>query len=282
MENADLIRSDTDTDIWQRSPFEQCPGEFWNPADPTQRYAGTFRLEMGLPFVEIPRLDHTRLDWETGILYGIFSDSREVIMIAHEDRKYPVSVYRGDIEFYRYQGLHALIGEQAVGFYAETTLQKVTLVVQPISNWMSRDNSAKTQIGSGFYKPTEVPRITACVESEPRLLTIDLGEEKPLKSALTILDEAQYLARRAIGCLSGKPPVARNYTVQTVSGLTFEWHFARWEAPMREPISTDMRMYLSDLGPTETLLNRFATVEQDLRPPYEGTVWCYAHRQHLC
>lgn len=266
VESADLIRSDAEMDIWHRSPFEQCLGEFWNPTDPTQRYAGTLHLEMGLPFVEIPLLDRTRMDWKRGVLHGILSNGREVLLLAPEGVTHPTKIYRAETWFERYEAVGALIGEGATALDETSVVQKVTLIVQTLENWMMVSSPPKIEIGTEFYNPMRTPKVTAYVEQEQRRLTVDLGEGKPLRTGLKFLDEAQHLVRKAIGCLSGHPPIARNYTLETPSGTRFEWHYARWEPPLREPISGSMPTYLAGLGPVDTLLNRFAVVERELRP----------------
>ncbi|MDR6637084.1 HEPN domain-containing protein [Paenarthrobacter nitroguajacolicus] len=252
---------------WESSPFERQAGDFWDPRFPNIRYPGIYFAEMDLPFVETIEATRPDRDWGLRSIAGVLADGREVLLLAHEGTKHSFQVVRdGDQRYDRYTGVGALIGGGATSTSEQTLVRSATLRVQNLAKWMGANSSEAEVIGTGFMNSVDVPEITAVVDRKSRLLTIDLGAEVPLRQALTLLDEAQFLARKAIGCLTGVRSIAREQRIHTASGQTFVWKYARWEAPLREPISSSQSVSMERSGPAGTLVNRFQQARQSLWP----------------
>lgn len=252
---------------WEVTPFERQAGIFWDPGFPDIRYSGTYFAQMDLPFVEIPESARPDRRWGLNSLVGILADSSEIILLAHEEAKHSTQSVRGDgLRFDRYAGVGALIGVGATSLSDDTLVRTGTLRVQNLERWMGPASRTTEVIGNGFMTDADVPEITATVERESRLLTIDVGVELRLRRALALLDEAQFLVRKAFGCLTGLPSVARDQRIHTSSGATYIWKYARWESPLREPLPANPSVSLERSGPAATIVNRFQNARQALWP----------------
>lgn len=253
--------------LWDASPFDHELGSFWDPRFPEDRYAGTYFTHMDLPFVEIAVAERPSRDWGLQSLAGDLADGREVLLLGHAEGNYAAEVAREDHQRYnRYSGIGALIGTGAASITDDTLLRHGTLRGQNIARWMGATSLGPVLIGTGFMPDSEIPKVTATVEGESRMLAVNLGVGIPLRRALTLLDHALYLGRKAIGCMSGVHTVARAQTVRTDSGETFLWRYAEWEAPLREPIRRNVSVPLQSCGPTDSILNRFQTAKESLWP----------------